>query len=618
MFIIKLVILIFVFNTLLSSDVIEIDDNISFNNVLIKSYILEDKEKSFSKDEVLFGKDLNFIKNGKSVLSYGYNPNSNIWVKFVLKNNSKTPISRILEYDNSLTTDIVLYSPDDNYKGELEGFFNINENRKTINPIFDINLKPNESKTYYLKASSRITTLILKLNLWKGELFIEKESQHKLYLGLFFGAMFILLVYNFFIFFFTKDISYLYYVLYIFGLSFHHYIYVGLCNIYFEQYYLIKVIEYSPLIIFFPILALGLFTKSFLKVNQYKIWNICLNILLVMVTIFAVVITFVDEIKYLRNSFSLFLLLYLLLLTIYAAFKKNRQAYFILAGWSIIFIATLLMVLSSGGIFNIYEYISYPIEIAFILEAIIFSIALADKINTLQSHKEELQNEIIIQHETENKRLEEKVEIKTKDLQVTINEKNLLLRELNHRVKNNMQMIISLLRLQSTDNISVKDVDNILLTIQNRINAMSQLHELLYKQNNVGNIDTYEYFYVLSNELSYSYDEDENIEIKLDINANINIEDSLYCGLILNELLTNSFKYAFPDNIGVININLNKINNEYELIISDNGIGYVEHKNSESLGTILINSLVIDQLSGNIESLTNNGVFTRIRWGGNE
>ncbi len=219
----------------------------------------------------------------------------------------------------------------------------------------------------------------------------------------------------------------------------------------------------------------------------------------------------------------------------------------------------------------------------------------------------------INQKKYEKERLALQVDEKTKELQIALDEKGLLLKELNHRVKNNMQTIVSLIRLQS-NRVNDEKLQDIFITIQNRINAMSHLHELLYKQDNINQIDTFDYFEMLIEELKESYEKD--VDINLDIQTDLGIDQAIYCGIILNELVTNTFKYAFPDTLidAKIDISLIKKNNTFILAVSDNGIGYDTTKPLTSLGTTLVNRLVKRQLFGDITIDANDGVKVIIQW----
>ncbi len=561
--------------------------------------------------------ELPFKDSHKELLAFGYSPEFNVWIKLTFFNDSDTKLSKVIEYVNPLTTHISFYDPDKKYEQQLGGMFFKQKDHTSLNSIFHISLEPKETKTYYLKASSHITTLIVELTLWDEHSFYTKEIKHQIILSLFFGAMMILGIYNLFIFFFTKDISYLYYVTYIFGLILHQLVYVGVAGTYFfSSEEMRRMIEYSPALVALPVFALGLFTKSFLHTKQYIVYNKILNLFLVLIPLGTLFFLLTDQYDSYRNIFTMLLLLYLLYLTIYASFKKNKQAYFILFGWSIFVFTGMLMFLSSLGVFSISNYFPYLIEISFLLEAIIFSIALANKINNLQKEKNKVHKQLIKQKKKETKRLEKQVKKKTKNLVKALDEKNILLKELHHRVKNNMQTIISLIRLQLTD-VDDEKLESQLKTIQNRVSAMSHLHELLYKQHDFNKIKTHEYFNIIIAELRDSYGSDVKIDLK--ITADLTMDEAIYCGLILNELITNSMKYAFQNiEDGMIWVSLSKNNTLYSFEVKDNGIGYEIDKGYNSLGLTLVETLATGQLDGIFKVEYREGTHSKVLWEHNE
>lgn len=589
---------------------INVDNHTHFDEILSQSKIYIDNTKSLSLKDIR-KKEKEFKDNNESLLAYGYAPKFDVWIQFTLKNTTDKPIKKILEYDNPLTTHIELYNLSDNHLMK-EGLYQVSQDRKTVNPVFPITLQPNESKTYYMKASSHITTFIMKLKLWTNDTFFQKEIQHQFILALFFGSMLILGIYNLFIYFFTKDISYFYYVVYIFGITLHQAIYTGLSNIYlFEHSIRILFIEYAPIVVAFPIFFLAFFTKSFLRLEQYPLNNKFLNIYLILFPCIVILSTIFHPFPEYRNLFALFLHIYLVIVTIYAAIKNNSQAYYILFGWFSVLTAVLLMYLSSIGLFEIYKYQLYIVEVVFVLETVIFSIALANRIKQLQKEKDNANAQLIYQQENEKQLLTIKVSEKTNDLKSALDEKEMLLKELNHRVKNNMQTIVSLIRLQ-LDDIDDIYVKNILSTTYNRITAMSHLHELLYFQTDISNIDAEEYFVLLTDEIRESYS--QNINIHLNISAQLQIEQAIYCGLILNELATNALKHAFKENKGNLYIELTKDSTHYHLSVVDDGDGYTKKASSSSLGLVLVNSLVKSKLHGIITTDTSNGVQVNITW----
>ena len=427
--------------------------------------------------------------------------------------------------------------------------------------------------------------------------------------------MFILGIYNLFIYVFTKDKSYLFYVLYIFGLILHHLVYVGFAKLYIFNLETLKIIiELAALFVALPIYFLGFFTKSFLQTIKYPKLNKILNIFLIIIPLSIIFFLLTEEYDKYRTNLSMLFLIFLMIITIYASLNKNRQAYFILFAWLVFLSSGLLMTLSSMGIYNTLPF-PYLIEVSFVLEAVIFSIALANRITNLQKEKNEANQKLIVQQKNETKRLSKEVDLRTKDLKVALGEKEVLLKELNHRVKNNMQTIVSLIRLQS-DEIEDEKLKDILLTTQNRIAAMGHLHELLYNQENINFIDVYEYFETLVDEVKSSYD--ESINIHLDIKTKLKMEQAIYCGLMINELITNSFKYAFLNKKGNIYITLEKSNNILKLSVKDDGVGFDKDNTTFSLGLTLVNTLAINQLKGKMDIQSKNGTSITISWNENE
>jgi len=198
----------------------------------------------------------------------------------------------------------------------------------------------------------------------------------------------------------------------------------------------------------------------------------------------------------------------------------------------------------------------------------------------------------------------------------SLKEKELLLKEIHHRVKNNLQVVSSLLRLQSG---YVKDENSldILIDSQNRVRSMALVHQKLYQSKDFSEIDFNEYIKQLSEHLFNVFKSRSNgIEICVNPGkVNLSIDQAIPCGLILNELITNSLKYAFPEeNKGKIVLDLANKNNTCCITISDNGIGFpenIDYKETKSLGLQLVNTLV-GQLDGMLSMESNAGTTFRI------
>ncbi len=202
----------------------------------------------------------------------------------------------------------------------------------------------------------------------------------------------------------------------------------------------------------------------------------------------------------------------------------------------------------------------------------------------------------------------------------SLQEKELLLKEIHHRVKNNMQVISSLIKLQSSYIKDQKYIE-IFKESQNRIKAMALIHEKLYQSKDLVNIDFAEYVKNLGNSLIRSYGSGANtIGLKADIaDVNLGVDSAMPCGLIINELVSNALKHAFPvGESGEIKITMRSINgSEIELIVSDNGVGFpedIDFRKTESLGLQLVSTLTEGQLHGTVELKRDKGTEFKIKF----
>ena len=200
---------------------------------------------------------------------------------------------------------------------------------------------------------------------------------------------------------------------------------------------------------------------------------------------------------------------------------------------------------------------------------------------------------------------------------MSLEEKEVLLKEIHHRVKNNLQIITSLLSLQS-GKISDEYLLNEFKDCESRVKSMALIHEKLYRSSDLSRIDIGAYVESLTKYLIHSFNIDLtriNLELVVDP-IFLNVDKAVPCGLIINELVSNSLKYAFPgESKGTILIKLErKDDNQLSLIVSDNGIGMSNNfdiKNMNSLGLQLVETLT-RQLGASLDIQNNNGLVVKI------
>jgi two-component sensor histidine kinase len=197
-----------------------------------------------------------------------------------------------------------------------------------------------------------------------------------------------------------------------------------------------------------------------------------------------------------------------------------------------------------------------------------------------------------------------KIEVAAKSLKESLTKKEILLKEIHHRVKNNLQLIISFQNIMIRRN-KQGSVSDFLATGQSRINAMALIHDSLYQHENIENVDIREYIQKLITHIQ-EIENNKNVAINIFINSiYFSIDTAVPLGLIINELLTNSFKHGFPNNReGIINIIIKQNSNDFLLIYNDNGIPFEnERVNKKNFGIELVH-LLSKQLKGDLTSFS--------------
>ena len=551
---------------------INIDNQTPYNELLSHSQIYIDNNKSETIKSIQKRK---FEKNSKKLLGYGYSPSYAVWIRFTLTNRTDKTVEKIIEYGNPLTSYVEFY--EDGELKKRDGLLQLSKERKSLNPILRVKLQPHQTKTYYLKVSSKITTLRIKLNLWSLKEFNHQELQKQTILALFFGAMGIIILYNSTIYILTREESYFYYVLFLVSVSFHHLMYKGVAGVYLFSNETMKIlIDYSSVIVAMPTISLALFTQHILRLKQYPKINKILNALLLLYPIFIVVIEITHSYQF-RSLFFIIILLYLFAVTLYALIRKNKTAPLLFLAWLLFVSGGIAMYLSSLGVESIFDQLPYYPEFSLVAIVLIFSWLVSSKIKMLQEER------------------------------LNAQKNRFLLKEFNHRVKNNMQIILSMLTLQKNGDIDQKSRET-LKDLERRVVAISDQYTLLSIKEDSMTVDMYNYFTIIVNNLKKSFQK----EIKTNINATstMNSKEASYVGLIVNEALTNAFKYS---NCDTINIVLKRENSDYLLTIQDNGVGFSKRA-KDGLGLMLIDTLATLQLNGQVEIKKQNGVKITIRW----
>jgi two-component sensor histidine kinase len=269
----------------------------------------------------------------------------------------------------------------------------------------------------------------------------------------------------------------------------------------------------------------------------------------------------------------------------------------------------------------------FPIEIGLNpLQTPEGAFVLSSVVDITERKRADMERENLLEQlRTLNADLEGRVTERTSQLSATLREREVLLQEIHHRVKNNLQVISSLINMQARQ-LGDDSSREALAECQTRVQAIALIHEKLYQSKDYSRVHFSEYAKSLaSNIFSATGLSPQSVSLRLDIeDVALGVDKAIPCGLILNELITNALKHAFPaPMLGTVSVELHKPGaHVVSISVSDDGVGMPdkpEMKASPSLGLSLVHTLV-DQLEGEIEIIRDRGTTFRITFplGANE
>ncbi len=534
-----------------------------------------------------------------------------VWVHLELYNPSPNSVERIIEVDNPRMEYITLY---DEQRTEIRGMLHVNKLEKHIYPSFKIKILPDSHKEIYLKLQNSTTALQFEIQLKSPLQYHSDEHVRQNGIIFFLGVLSALLGLSVILYIYLKDVSYLYYALYLITLLFQQMTYVGLLPLYAPQWF----IEIDNLIavpkINFMIIAAAWYAMHFLGTQRFtKIHRTYQTIIIVLLISMPIVGTPYFYFPEFSVLIGLAFIIFNTAAGIYIYKAGVKQARFFIAGWMVLVFAYLLMIADTLGLISGMHKLPSLLLWATSLEAMLLLLAFIDRFSLVQEEKEKLHDDFMLEYDLRQNIIENEVKEKTATLSQTIKQKELLFRELHHRVKNNLQLILSLIRLQH-DHATCEEENRMLEKLEGRIGAIARTHELLYQSSGDERVDMSAYVqdYIESMEGSLC---DLNIVLKSDVNANLPLKEAVYVGLIINELVSNALKYAYNKNGGTIYVKLTASGQVYLLEVCDEGKGYNKtERDAKHLGLSLVETLVEDQLEGSLELDNTNGSHYMVRF----
>ncbi len=534
-------------------------------------------------------------------INYGFNKELTIWLSFDIENKSDKNKNFVIEVNNPLLEEVIFY--DENHTQTSRGMLHVEPSQHHINPALHVELNAHSSKHYYLSIKNRTTALQFSLLQVEEKDFVHEDIIKQFSIILFIGLISAFLLYSLTLYFYTKDISYLYYVFYISTLLFQQLTYVGFLPLYMSKEFTQIDAQLVVPKVALMIIAAILFARSFLKTKEFlyldRIYKAFIYVLLAQIILFSSPYLYLPQITILTGLLFIFFNLYA---GIYVYKQGNTQARFFIVGWSVLIVGYFFSIIDALGMYSIMYYFPQLILLSTVFEALFLLLAFVDKINLLQEQKDRLDSKLFNELQLRNNIIKQEVATQTNSI-------TLLYKELHHRVKNNLQIILSIIRMQAD---KVKDIQNReeFSKLENRINAIAKTHELLYQNELQEDVDMHEYIQSLLDDIKTSYSP-HHIDILFTCRLNIALKEAVYIGLILNELISNAFKHSQCTTLRII---FRREKRSFYLHVEDNGIGYKIDSNAKGLGLKLVNTLVTSQLNGTINTKIDQGLAYDIRF----
>jgi hypothetical protein len=430
-----------------------------------------------------------FMRNNSDVPNLGFSAVST-WIRFTVTNKSNSALL-LLNVAYPILDEVELFSPDSlcQYHGNLMGEIRKFNTRKYKQPdyIFDLNIRPNTSKTYYLRIKSA-EQLILPISVNQPNALWQFISAENLLSGLFIGAVIIMFLYNLFIFFFVRDKSYLYYVIYVASVGFTQ---TGIRGYTFQYLWgNSTAFELRSVILFACAGAIAAiqFTRSFLATPQRAGKFDKVLIAVIILQSIAFFLTIAGKIQFgfqlMQVSTTLFAFS---LLIVSAIVMRNgyRPAKFVFYSWSVLLAGAIIFALKDNGVLPYNTFTSYSMQAASVIEMALLSFGLADRINILKREKEASQAEALKIAEENERIIREQnllLELKVNERTVELSDSNEELNKTLDDLKQAQGQLVEAEKMASLGQLTAgiaHEINNPINFVTSNINPLSRDINLL-------------------------------------------------------------------------------------------------------------------------------------------
>lgn len=550
------------------------------------------------------------------------------WVKMTLKNPSASPLQKLVTFEYPLLDLVEMYDIDTNgFVRKVRSGDSVPVSQHYLqdtNIVFPVAVAPLSEKSLYFRIDS-YSSMNLDFEILDTDTYYKRTQQKERFLGFMYGGSFVMLLYNLFLFLSIRERGYLYYVLFesvsllalmsLSGMAF---------GLFWPEYPVFN--NALPFFIVMCNIMGTMFTRAFLETSKLMPgvdrWLKALLTLLIVIA--AITLAFNYHIALISAVFSILVTTFSLVAVGFIALVKNiRASKFYLLAWIFLLLGAILTSFKNIGLLPITPLTTWGVQLGVFFEMILLSLGLADRINALRFEQSRLQEEaaqkaVTLANVLEDSkvRLEHKVKERTEELRIVnrqlrenVSSKEMLFRELHHRVKNNLQVIIAMMSLQK-NRIRSPETQELFGDANKRLQSMSLVHEMLYRSDKMEAVDMKEYLLQLMNRLRSGYSEQViALEYKLD-RICLDLDTVISLGLIYNEIVTNAFKHAFKDLSQEHKLHVLLKAEEGKIVfgIKDNGHGFDGNfEQGSQFGMLLIKDLV---------SKLPNGRFAFKRWHG--
>ncbi len=584
----KYLISIFLFINFLyaNSSTLVLENGFSFNENFEISY-LKDSSNSLNIQEIANSND--FQKHSNK-FSLGYLKDT-IWIKVDLKNkSSKEDFILSLNEHFYEKANMHYFDKSENlWKTLKNGVFTpIKErNIETSKLAFNFKIQQNSSQTIFVELKAKYPYFGNIAVYSKDYFFASRILNIDSFFILQFGILLIIIIFNLFLWLSLKEKVYIYYV----GYAFFALVYLinisGLL-IYFDlQHYMYKLHFSVSLCIIF----LSLFSIEYFEAKRYfKASVFVIKILILLLFVFAFMMVAVSYSPW--NNYMNHIITIILITLIVSSIKIYKKGQYFLKYYifaiSIYFTSVIIFILFLMGIIEYNYFNRYAYIYCLSLEIIVFALILSNRYNIIKNEQIKTQNELISLQINQNKLLENEVEKKTLKLTKLVKERELLVKEVFHRVKNNFHVITAFLWFESKKD----DNKHRFTELINRIKSMSLIHEYLCNSKDLIDINLKEYIDELVKTIIQTYSI-PTLKINTNIeNINLEFENIMSLGVVVNEIISNSIKHHPKEKAIILDINCYKKSDSVILIIVDNGLGFDENIQKTGLGLELIKDFI--------------------------